>query len=922
MKYLYKIIYLLFFPTLLSAQADIYKQVAINTSTPEVLEQLTAIGIGLRCGVSFDESGRLLLQLSESELTAIQQVNIDYQIVIDNLNATVRESEATLALARQDLKRDKNRPSNPDFSMGDLVSKNYTQSTDCLEENIVTPNNFNLTTTNYMNGNLTYTEMLTELDDMRQYSLNNGLSIVSVKTPLSASRTTYENRPIYYVRISDNADTDEAGEPETLLTAMHHAREPVGMMNTIFTMWYIIENYGTDPFITNLVNHHELYFVPCVNPDGFQTNVDDRANGGAGFWRKNRQVYGGCVGVDNNRNYCDTWGLGASSNCNSSTYRGPSCLSEQENLSIQDFILAHDIKAAINCHTAIPSLFHPYSNGDAPPPNINQLSRWAHDMTRYNRFLYGDGELEGGFSTIGGESDDWMFNTYDIYAFTPELSRSGSFYPPSTHVLPDCKEFLRANLTLMAYSGVYAHLHDLNPLHLNQLTGNLEFGIERLGASDGNFTLTVMPVSTNIQSVSNNVKIFNNPTILDIDNNRQVIAYTLNPDIQNFEAITFQVTLHNGAYEVFSKTITKYYQATILAEDNFDSGFGAGKWSNTGWSTSVNDVFRGGGAVTTGAYVGSDTRTLEWTTPIDLSDLTTAELFFYAHWDIEKIWDYVAVEARETGGTWTRLCTNFSKPGSPNNVGLNNLGDSNQPTDEPIIDGKQIDWVLVKSDLSAFVGSSTPITFRLRMITDGSGDGTTNNGNGAGMVIDELVLSGIGTVALALANVDFTATLNDGQTVDLAWSVITMDIENIDIQRSSNSVDWASIHHINSSLTESVFNYRDEYPLSAKNYYRLKITGTDGKVDYSPIRMVDVEATALIDVRFPYPRTLELYSAIENSFSYFIFNTTGQLVTSEDMVSFKGQKRIDLGHLARGVYMVQVISNERKEVKGHKFFLF
>jgi murein tripeptide amidase MpaA len=37
-------------------------------------------------------------------------------------------------------------------------------------------------------------------------------------------------------------------------------------------MQYILSKYGTDPEITCLINNRELYFVPCVNPDGYVYN--------------------------------------------------------------------------------------------------------------------------------------------------------------------------------------------------------------------------------------------------------------------------------------------------------------------------------------------------------------------------------------------------------------------------------------------------------------------------------------------------------------------------------------------------------------------------------------------------------------------------------------------------------------------------
>ena len=61
----------------------------------------------------------------------------------------------------------------------------------------------------------------------------------------------------------------------------------------------LLTGYGEDPAVTKKVDAMELWFVPMVNPDGyeFSRNADPD-------WRKNRSVHHpDAVGVDLNRNY-------------------------------------------------------------------------------------------------------------------------------------------------------------------------------------------------------------------------------------------------------------------------------------------------------------------------------------------------------------------------------------------------------------------------------------------------------------------------------------------------------------------------------------------------------------------------------------------------------------------------------------------
>ena len=70
--------------------------------------------------------------------------------------------------------------------------------------------------------------------------------------------------------------------------------------------------------IKRLVDSTELYFVPCVNPDGVNLVwTKDR------WWRKNGR---GSYGVDLNRNWCVVgFGVGATEDQSKDTYKARQC---------------------------------------------------------------------------------------------------------------------------------------------------------------------------------------------------------------------------------------------------------------------------------------------------------------------------------------------------------------------------------------------------------------------------------------------------------------------------------------------------------------------------------------------------------------------------------------------------------------------
>ena len=129
-------------------------------------------------------------------------------------------------------------------------------------------------------------------------------------------------------------------------------------------MWYLLENYDSNDSIKQIIDNSELYFVPCVNPDGYIYNETSEPNGG-GMWRKNRRD---SHGVDNNRNYSyiddngnEVWNTsGTSNNPNGQTYAGDGPFSEAENRAIRYLVESKNFKLALNNHTYGNLLLYPY----------------------------------------------------------------------------------------------------------------------------------------------------------------------------------------------------------------------------------------------------------------------------------------------------------------------------------------------------------------------------------------------------------------------------------------------------------------------------------------------------------------------------------------------------------------------------------
>lgn len=155
-------------------------------------------------------------------------------------------------------------------------------------------------------------------------------------TKLVKLGTTYQGRDILALKMTQGARGKRDGSrPAVIFSATQHAREWIApemvrrLMNTYLTRWAT-----GDRDTKKLLKTTELWFVPIMNPDGYEyTFTDER------LWRKNlRDNNGDGVtqvgdGVDPNRNFPSHWGYdneGSSDIPSSETYRGPSAASEPE----------------------------------------------------------------------------------------------------------------------------------------------------------------------------------------------------------------------------------------------------------------------------------------------------------------------------------------------------------------------------------------------------------------------------------------------------------------------------------------------------------------------------------------------------------------------------------------------------------------
>ena len=658
----------------LSAQLNYAKLKIDLTQTP--ITQIAALGLETDHG-AYAPGRHLINDFSELEVQLLIDNQIPYEVLIEDVIAWYQERNIQGLPANQ-----------YDDSCGGSTTQPGEQYT--------TPTNYQLGS---MGGYHTYTEMLDVLDQMRLLYP----SLITGRAPIPGF-TTHQNRSIYWLAISDNPEMNE-GEPEIMYTALHHAREANSLSQLLFYMWYLLENYETDDQIKYLVDNTKMYFIPCVNPDGYIFNELIEPNGG-GLWRKNRKNNNdGTFGVDLNRNYGHLWGaddIGSSPETDRETYRGEGPFSEPETQAVASFIEDKTIEITLNCHSFSNLLIRPAANN--PADNVT-YDNFGEILTAENDYIFGT-DLETVGYSVNGDSDSWMhfeeLSKPKIFAMTPEVGpQVFGFWPPSDAIIDLNKSVMSQNIIAANLLFNYLEIEDNNPTTITDISGSFDFIAKEYGLRPG-------PQTVNITSASSNLTLSPSSTSLTLNNSETeniTAPYTITPNGSSLtESISFAISIDNGFF-IRHDTITKQFingiPQELVAEDN--SSFG-NYFTNDDWSLTLDEFVTSPSSITDSPmdrYQNNTNSEIFLTTPIDLRDSEWATLQYWAKWEIENDYDYVQIMASDNNGaSWTSLCGKYT-----------NLASLDQPAGEQLYDDAQLNWVLEEVSLNDYLGETILIKF-------------------------------------------------------------------------------------------------------------------------------------------------------------------------------------------------------------------
>jgi Zinc carboxypeptidase len=260
-------------------------------------------------------------------------------------------------------------------------------------------------------------------------------------TKLVRIGTTLQGREILALKVTQAArGLRDGSRPAVLFSATQHAREWIATEIDRRLMYHYIEGWANDdPQIKKLLQSTELWFVPVMNPDGYQYTFDVER-----LWRKNLRDNDGdgqttnADGVDPNRNYPEHFKYdeeGSSKILSSQTYRGPGPASERETQAIMGLSERVGFEFNVNYHSNGRWLLYPEGwQTNSPTADDPIYFALSGNLDRPAIEGFHPGLSSDVLYVTNGEANDFLHKRGGALAWTPELSPG---CPSCGFVFPD-----------------------------------------------------------------------------------------------------------------------------------------------------------------------------------------------------------------------------------------------------------------------------------------------------------------------------------------------------------------------------------------------------------------------------------------------------------------------------------------------------
>lgn len=552
---------------------------------------------------------------------------------------------------------------------------------------------------------------------------------------LVTAGTSIQNRPIYFLKISDNVTQNEA-EPEFRYISSIHGDEVVGYDMCIRLIQHLTTNYGTDTRVTQMVDNTEIWICPMMNPDGFV--LGQRYNS---------------AGIDLNRNYPMPSG----------NQHPDGNATAQENTAIMNFSNARGFQLSANFHGGAQVINYPWDYTYTLAPDDAVIRAAALAYSTPNSLLYNSTEFPQGITNgaqwyvITGSLQDWSYGYTDDIDLTAEIGNNK--WPPASQ-LPTFWGYNQESMLALiefAQKGARGTVTSSAGLPLLDATitvaGNAKVTGTNPGLADwyrlllpGNYTITAAAPGYISQTVQLTV-----PATGFVSHNfvLQLAAIThfsgqirnadgtgipglvvalntvpervVNADANGSFSFTsvpegqYTISFRQGAQTLYSKSflltaldnrlVFIYSPPATVFTDVFDN---INNWTATSpWGITVytgNNVLCDSPG---GNYANNINKSCRLTNPLNLTQIASPTLSYRTRYSLENGYDFVYVEASTNGTDWQQL-TSYT--------------------------GSQTSWTDVTLSLAAYSGQNMHLRFRIQ---------TDTSVNLDGIFFDDLIVRGI-----------------------------------------------------------------------------------------------------------------------------------------------------------------------------------
>ncbi|MCA0386994.1 MAG: immune inhibitor A [Bacteroidetes bacterium] len=870
---------------------ETYKKVKIFPSQTEGFRAIAQLAFDLE-ETSVEKDGTVRMFLNSKEFGQLQSSGLQYEVLIEDWNSYYNslpklkpeESAAFLSESRE-------RYGVEGFGFGS------------------------------MGGFYTFQEAINQLDSLHARFPN----LITQKFQIGE---TENGRPIWAAKISDNPNSNE-DEPRALFDGLIHAREPISMMTVLYYMYYLCENYGTNPEVTYLVNNREIFFVPVVNPDGYEYNRSTNPNGG-GMWRKNRRNSGnGNYGVDLNRNFGYMWGYdntGSSPEPSSETYRGPSAFSEPEVAAIRNISNQKNFKTYINFHSFANAMLYPWGYINQVTPDNAIYSDFCSYMTQYNRFEYGNGGTILGYNS-NGSSRDWFYGEQTTkpksFGYTFEIGGDADgFWPAQSRIFPLVQLNLRPLLFKSWVAGEFVSLFaprfdrqyfnpgetvTMRPLLKNRgLSPAAGVSVELVSLSQDISVVTGSTALGNLASMD--TAVVAQPLSFFIGWNagsgvsHKIVVKTVKENTVMSQD-TLLITLGVPNYIFLDTTGNPLTNWTVTATPGTSPKWEATTTSFVSSPVSFTDS-------KTGNYIASATVTMTTTNPVSLQGVNNPKLEFWLKYDIESNYDYAQVMISTNGGSsFTALQGKYTEMSTG----------SFQPPNQPVYDGSRLNWVKEEVSLLPYAGQQ--VLLRFRLVTD-------NTQQKDGIYLDDIGIVGYSVVPVELTSL--TASINSKGLPTVKWEVASeLNNKGFIVERRTVETGWEERGFVpgrGTSQSPASYAFEDNITGAVQGIisYRIKQIDFDGSSTiYGPVEVESANpAEYALGQNYPNPfnpvTRISYTLPVRSMVKLEVFDATGQ--TKKVLVSGEmeaGWHFIDFesSGLTSGVYLYRITAGNFSETK-------